>query len=225
MTATTLEILARLLAFETISRRSNQALISYIQENLASVGVASTLIPSEDGTRANLYATIGPADAPGVMLSGHTDVVPVEGQAWTKSPFEMTVEDGLVYGRGSADMKGFVACALAAALKAANRPLKTPLHLAFSYDEEIGCVGVRSMIEKLAQAPTRPLFCIVGEPTSMAVATGHKGKTGFRMICRGREAHSALAPTGQNAIHLASDMIGAIPEAPGGDRRGGSSRR
>jgi acetylornithine deacetylase len=144
------------------------------------------------------------------MLSGHTDVVPVEGQDWTVPPIALTARDGRLYGRGTADMKGFLACALAAALRAGA--LRTPLHLALSHDEEIGCVGVRSLIDMLAGAPVRPRLCIVGEPTSMQVVTGHKGKTALRVRCTGREGHSALAPEALNAIHLACDMIGAIRE-------------
>jgi acetylornithine deacetylase len=144
------------------------------------------------------------------MLSGHTDVVPVEGQAWSVPPHALTLKDGRHYGRGAADMKGFVACALEAALIAAKRPLKTPLHLAFSYDEEIGCMGVRSLIEVLQAAPHRPAMCIVGEPTGMQVATGHKGKTALRATCTGREGHSALAPMALNALHLAADFVVAL---------------
>ena len=144
------------------------------------------------------------------MLSGHTDVVPVDGQDWTVPPFAMTSRDGKLLGRGAADMKGFVACAVAAALKAAERPLRTPLHLALSYDEEIGCLGVRSLVEMLAAAPQKPLLCIVGEPTSMQVATGHKGKVAARAICKGREGHSALAPLALNAIHLACDFVNVL---------------
>lgn len=205
-----IDILERLIAFQTISRQPNQALMGYVADLLAGAGIEAQLIPNETGDRANLYATIGPKDRPGVMLSGHTDVVPVEGQAWSKPPFQLTLSEGRYYGRGTTDMKGFVACALAAALKAAERELTTPLHLALSYDEEIGCVGVHSLIDMLAAAPIKPAMCIVGEPTSLAVATGHKGKTGFRIICTGREAHSALAPTGLNAIHLAGDMVAEI---------------
>ena len=204
------DILQSLIAFDTVSSRPNRALIDWVQGLLASHGIASTLVPTEDGAKANLYATIGPADQGGVMLSGHTDVVPVEGQAWTHPPFRLTEAGGRLYGRGTADMKGFVACALSAALKAAGRPLATPLHLAFSYDEEIGCMGVRSLIDLLEGAPVRPAFCIVGEPTDMAVATGHKGKVALRATCTGREGHSALAPLALNALHLAADTIGAI---------------
>jgi acetylornithine deacetylase len=146
----------------------------------------------------------------GVMLSGHTDVVPIEGQVWTYPPFAMTKDGGRIFGRGSADMKGFVACAMAAMLQAARRPLKVPLHLALSYDEEIGCMGVRSLIDMLARTPVKPRFCIVGEPTGMQVATGHKGKIALRATCTGREGHSALAPLALNALHLAADFLGAV---------------
>ena len=203
----TLEILDRLIAFDTVSHRSNLDLIDYVVELLNSASAETTLIKNKEGSKANLYATIGPKDKAGVLLSGHTDVVPVEGQNWTMPPFGLTQKDGRVYGRGTADMKGFLASALSCALKAAGKPLKTPLHLALSYDEEIGCIGVRSLIDMLKDAPFRPLFCIVGEPTGMAVATGHKGKMALHADCIGKEAHSALAPTGLNAIHLAADFI------------------
>jgi acetylornithine deacetylase len=202
--------LERLIAFPTVSRDSNLGLIDYVREVLEAHGVACQIIHNEDGHKANLFATIGPAGVPGIMLSGHTDVVPVEGQDWTLPPFELTERDGKLYGRGAADMKGFVACALAACVKASKMQLKTPLHLALSYDEEIGCIGVRSLVEMLQSAPQRPLLCIVGEPTDMQVATGHKGKIGARAICKGREGHSALAPLALNAIHLGCDFVSAL---------------
>ncbi|CAM5558304.1 succinyl-diaminopimelate desuccinylase [Mycolicibacterium aubagnense] len=205
-----IEILDRLIAFPTVSRDSNLALIRYVADLLEAKGIPCQLIHNHDGHKANLFATIGPTDQPGVMLSGHTDVVPVDGQDWTLPPFEMSKLDGKLFGRGAADMKGFVACAVAAALKAAERPLRTPLHLALSYDEEIGCLGVRSLVEMLGTAPRKPLLCIVGEPTSMQVATGHKGKLAARAFCKGREGHSALAPLALNAIHLGCDFIGAL---------------
>ena len=210
VTSETVALLDRLVAFSTISRDPNRELIDFIAARLRDVGVESTIIPSPCGHKANLFATIGPADQRGVMLSGHTDVVPVEGQDWTRPPFELSETGGRLYGRGTADMKGFVAAAVAAARRAASRELASPLTLAFSYDEEVGCLGVHSLIEMLAAAPVRPAFCIVGEPTSMTVATGHKGKIAIRATCRGREAHSALAPTGLNAIHLACDLVAAI---------------
>jgi acetylornithine deacetylase len=206
----TQDILRDLIAFETISANANRALIDYCARLLRSIGAEITIIEDATGQKANLYATIGPKDVPGVLLSGHTDVVPVAGQNWTVPPFEVTQTDGKLFGRGTTDMKGFVASAMAAALNAGTRDLKTPLHIALSYDEEIGCIGVRSMIEMLAHAPFRPRLCIVGEPTLMAVATGHKGKSAYHVACTGHEAHSALAPTAMNAIHLACDMISFI---------------
>ncbi|MFN3281810.1 MAG: acetylornithine deacetylase [Tabrizicola sp.] len=204
------EILQRLLAFDTVSHRPNMALMDEVRLLLEGAGIKVMLVPDADGAKANLYASTGPAGGGGVMLSGHTDVVPVEGQDWTVPPFALTEADGRYYGRGAADMKGFVACAIEAMLLAARRPLRAPLHLALSYDEEIGCMGVRSLIDLLAHAPERPRFCIVGEPTGMQVATGHKGKVALRATCRGREGHSALAPLALNALHLAADFLGAV---------------
>ena len=204
------EILERLLAFDTVSHRPNADLIGYVRTMLEEAGLAVTLIPDAGGGKANLFASTGPAGVAGVMLSGHTDVVPVEGQDWTVPPFALTEAGGRYYGRGAADMKGFVACAIEAMLDAARRPLAVPLHLALSYDEEIGCMGVRSLIDLLAAAPMKPRFCIVGEPTGMQVATGHKGKVALRATCRGREGHSALAPLALNALHLAGDFLAAV---------------
>ena len=206
----TIDILKTLIAFPTVSSQPNRALINYCADLLRDVGAQITILEDDTGKKANLYATIGPQNIPGVLLSGHTDVVPIEGQDWSVPAFEMTQSDGKLYGRGTTDMKGFVASALSMALKASQQELTTPLHLALSYDEEIGCIGVRSMIDMLAAAPFRPRLCIVGEPTLMAVATGHKGKTACHVACTGREAHSALAPTALNAIHLVCDMISYI---------------
>ena len=203
-------ILERLLSFDTVSSKPNIALMDYVRDLLAKAGIASTLIPDPSGGKANLYATVGPQNLPGVMLSGHTDVVPVEGQAWSVPPFALTEQNARYYGRGAADMKGFAACAIEAMLLASKRPLKVPLHLALSYDEEIGCMGVRSLIDMLDTAPIRPRLCIVGEPTAMQVATGHKGKIALRATCVGREGHSALAPLALNALHLAADFVGVV---------------
>jgi acetylornithine deacetylase len=203
-------IFDRLMCFDTVSSKPNIALMQFVQDLLADAGVEAVLIPDPLGQKANLYATVGPAGQGGVMLSGHTDVVPVDGQAWTKQPFALTEENGRYYGRGAADMKGFCAVAIATMVQAAKRPLKTPLHLALSYDEEIGCMGVRSLVDMLQSAPVRPRFCIVGEPTGMQVATGHKGKVALRAICTGREGHSALAPMALNALHLAADFVQAV---------------
>ncbi|MEQ8654887.1 MAG: acetylornithine deacetylase [Kiloniellales bacterium] len=210
MALTSADILERLIAFPTVSREPNMALIDYVQAFLADAGIDCVLVPDESGTKANLFATIGPSERPGVMLSGHSDVVPVEGQDWSLDPFTLNRRDGRFYGRGTADMKGFVACMLRIAQRAAARTLKTPLHIALSYDEEIGCVGVRRLLDMLEVAPVRPAFCIVGEPTSLAVATGHKGKTALRAVCKGREGHSALAPFALNAVHLACDFVAEI---------------
>ncbi|NOX41588.1 MAG: acetylornithine deacetylase [Alphaproteobacteria bacterium] len=206
----TIEILERLIGFATVSRDPNRALIDWVAALLGQHGIACEILPDASGKKANLYATIGPKDRPGVMLSGHTDVVPVNGQNWSRPAFELTCSDGRYYGRGTADMKGFCASAIAAAIVASTRNLRMPLHLALSYDEEIGCVGVRSLVEMLAGAPRQPAMCIVGEPTGMAVASGHKGKVALKAICRGLEGHSALAPMAMNALHLAVDFVGAV---------------
>ncbi|MEO9337628.1 acetylornithine deacetylase [Mesorhizobium sp. SB112] len=202
-----IQILEKLIGFPTVSRDSNLDLINFVAKLLETHGIPSTIIANDEGTKANLYATVGPDDVSGIMLSGHTDVVPIDGQNWTKPPFEMTESDGLLYGRGTADMKGFVAAAIAACIKASKMKLATPLHLALSYDEELGCLGVHSLIDMLKAAPQKPLLCIIGEPTNMQVATGHKGKVGARAICTGREGHSALAPLALNAIHLGCDFV------------------
>ncbi|MEM1275238.1 MAG: acetylornithine deacetylase [Pseudomonadota bacterium] len=204
----TCELLDQLVAFPTVSRQPNTDLIDFAEGILTAVGADCQRVVHSDGTRANLYATIGPSDRPGVLLSGHTDVVPVEGQSWASDPFHLRSSDGRLYGRGTADMKGFCAAILAAAERAGD--LTTPLHIALSYDEEIGCVGVRSLIDALKTAPILPKFCIVGEPTSLAIATGHKGKTALTTICHGREGHSAMAPLAMNALHLASDFVSCL---------------
>lgn len=218
----TLEILDRLIAFPTVSRDSNLALIEYARDLLATKGVHSKLIFDDTGRKANLFATIGPQDRLGVMLSGHTDVVPVEGQAWTTDPFRLTERNGNLYGRGTADMKGFVAAALRAALNAADCRLRVPLHIALSYDEEVGCLGVRRLLDMLASAGTSANCCIVGEPTNMLVATGHKGKLAARAICIGREGHSANAPMALNAIHLGCDLVAELRDTQAKYAAGGA---
>jgi acetylornithine deacetylase len=205
-----LSTLEKLIAFPTVSRDGNIDLIRYVTDVLRQAGIDATLYPGEGGDRASLFASVGPQGSGGVVLSGHTDVVPVEGQAWSSDPFRMAARDGNLYGRGTADMKGFVACAIEAMISARDANLARPLHLALSYDEEIGCVGVRPMLGELAKAGISPEWVLIGEPTFMQVATGHKGKTGIRATCCGHAAHSALAPTGLNAIHLASDFLTEI---------------
>src|ERR1700677_2319002 len=157
----TLELLDRLIAFPTVSRDPNRDLIEFVRQFLAERGIGADLYLAEDGRKANLFATVGPADKPGIMLSGHTDVVPVDGQNWSKDPFRMTLADGKAYGRGATDMKGFLASALVLVDPAAQESLATPIHLAFSHDEEIGCGGVRSMIDALQTRAIRPRFAIV----------------------------------------------------------------
>ncbi|WP_199259863.1 acetylornithine deacetylase [Paracoccus binzhouensis] len=206
----TVDILSRLVAFQTVSRRPNLDLLDYVEGLLVPAGARVERFAHADGSRANLWASIGPEGPGGVVLSGHTDVVPVTGQDWSMDPFALTERDGRCYGRGTADMKGFVASTLHAALHAARRDLRTPLHLALSYDEEIGCLGVRGMIEALAARPDRPALCIVGEPTGMRIATGHKGKLACRACCHGREGHSALAPKALNALHLGAAFLASL---------------
>ncbi|WP_455808376.1 acetylornithine deacetylase [Pseudomonas koreensis] len=210
MSPRALEILKRLIAFDTVSSEPNMALIEYVRELLASKGIESLIVKDETGKKANLFASTGPRDVPGVLLSGHTDVVPAAGQAWTMPPFQATLRDGRIYGRGTCDMKGFIALAIDAMLNAADMPLMRPLQLALSHDEEIGCVGVRRLLDVLHLAPVRPFLCVVGEPTLMQFAVGHKGKASYRTFCRGQEAHSSLAPRAVNAIHLASDFIAEL---------------
>lgn len=208
-------LLTRLIAFPTVSRTPNDQLMALVQQVLADAGIASRLAPDpQDVSRCNLFATVGPLELPGLLLSGHTDVVPAQGQAWSSDPFEARIENGLLYGRGSADMKGFVACAVLAMCEAAKRhrsaPLKRPMHLALSFDEEIGCVGVRHLLTALADELPAPALCLVGEPTLMQIGTGHKGKAAYRALCCGQEGHSGMAPLFHNAIHAAADCVAAM---------------
>ncbi|HEV7985473.1 MAG TPA: acetylornithine deacetylase [Steroidobacteraceae bacterium] len=206
------EILDRLISFPTVSRDSNLSLIEFVRDFLAQCGVASKLYHDATGRKANLFASIGPTEQPGMLLSGHTDVVPVDGQTWSSSPFQLKQRGERLYARGAADMKGFLACALHAAQRATRQPLRMPLQLAFSYDEEVGCLGVRSLIADMSTWSHRPRFCIVGEPTMLRSAVGHKGKTALKAACHGRAAHSACPDLGVNAIYLASDLIARIRE-------------
>ena len=203
-------LLERLIGFATVSRDSNLELIEFIREYLAGLGVASELFHNAEGTKANLFATIGPTDRGGVVLSGHTDVVPVDGQAWTVEPFQLSERDGRLYGRGTADMKGFIACVLAAVPELVQRPLQVPVHLAFSYDEEVGCLGVRSMLAELEKRPHKPTLCLIGEPTELKPVLGHKGKLAMRCEVHGAACHSAYAPYGVNAIEYAARLIGHL---------------
>lgn len=206
----TTEILGALVGFDTVSRNSNLGAIGWIEAYLDGLGIAHERIPDATGTKANLWATVGASDAPGYILSGHTDVVPVDGQSWSNDPFRLTARDGKLYGRGACDMKGFVACCLAAV--PAMTALERPIHLAFSYDEEVGCLGVRDIIAYLDRKALKPAGCIVGEPTGMGVIVGHKGKRSFRVSVRGRTCHSSLAPEGVNAVEYAARLIAKIRE-------------
>lgn len=209
------EILDRLIAFDTVSATSNLPMIDHVEDFLARRGFWLTRItdpaaPAE-APKAGLYAEIGPA-GPGVLLSAHSDVVPVAGQDWTRPPFRLTRDGGRLFGRGTTDMKGFVACMLAAADRASRMPLGEPLKLVLSYDEEIGCVGMARMLNRLVPLIGQPRLAIVGEPTVMQVATGHKGKRSFRALVHGQAGHSALAPRFVNALHIGTDFIRALQD-------------
>jgi len=208
----TKQLLSQLLAFDTTSRESNLALIDFISGYLQQFGIESTIIFNQDKTKANLYARLGPEGDGGVMLSGHTDVVPVDGQDWSVNPFQLSESDGKYYGRGSADMKGFIASVLASVPQFQKITLRMPLYLAFSYDEEVGCLGVRSLIDHLKASPQKPAMCIVGEPTEMKPVYGHKGKVAMRCKVHGHACHSAYAPEGVNAIEYAAKVINKITE-------------
>ncbi|MDH4607303.1 acetylornithine deacetylase [Pseudomonas sp. BN102] len=205
-------LLEQLIGFATVSRDSNLELIAFIRDYLAERGVESELFYNQERTKANLFATIGPRDRGGIVLSGHTDVVPVEGQAWSIEPFRLTEREGRLYGRGTADMKGFIASVLAAVPTFLERPLTIPVHLAFSYDEEVGCLGVRPMLAELEKRRHRPRLCLIGEPTELKPVLGHKGKLAMRCQVQGAACHSAYAPYGVNAIEYAARLIGKLGE-------------
>jgi acetylornithine deacetylase len=213
--------LERLVAFDTTSRNSNLQLIEYLRDYLAGFGIDSELTYDDRKQKANLFATIGPAGVPGIMLSGHTDVVPVDGQDWNTDPYLLTRAGGRLYGRGSADMKGYIAACLALVPDAVNRDLHTPLHLSLSYDEEVGCVGVRRLIARLAEHPVQPRACIVGEPTELRVIRGHKGKRSVRCRVRGLECHSGLAHRGVNAVEAAAEVVAYLKSMARRFRDGG----
>jgi len=205
--AATLEILAPLIAFDTTSRNSNLALIEWVEAFLAKRGVATQRVANGDGSKTNLYAIVGPPEEGGVVLSGHTDVVPVDGQPWSSDPWLLSERDGKLYGRGAADMKSFLALALAHVDAALAAPLARPIILAFSYDEEIGCLGAPALIEKLAGLTPKPAAVIVGEPTSMKVVSAHKGVRSYAVEVTGREAHSSLPEAGVSAVAEALKLM------------------
>lgn len=206
------DILKTLVAFDTTSRRSNLALIQWVEQYLAHLDVPTRRVPNADGTKSNLLASIGPAVEGGVVLSGHTDVVPVDGQPWSSDPWVLTERDGRLYGRGTCDMKGFLALALAAAPDLARATLRKPVHLAFSYDEEVGCLGAPDMIEVIANDLPRPALVVVGEPTDMVAVRAHKGIASFIVTVTGREAHSSLTHLGVSANMAAIKLMGLLVE-------------
>ena len=204
------EILARLVAYDTTSTTSNLELIDFVRNRLDDHGVACQLVHNPDQTRANLYATIGPDDIGGIMLSGHTDVVPTSGQDWHSDPYQLKTSDDLLTGRGTCDMKGFIACVLAALPRFIEQPLQTPIHLAFSYDEEIGCVGARQLVDTMAGFEVKPKLGLIGEPTSMNMVLAHKGKRSYRVRFSGLSCHSAYITSGVNAVEYAAELIAFI---------------
>ena len=194
------QILCELIRFESISANSNLDIIAYIERLLAASGVESRRVPSPDGCKASLFASIGPADRPGLVLSAHTDVVPVQGQAWTVPPFGGVISGRRVYGRGATDMKGFLAVVLANVPRLKEAAVAAPVHLAFSYDEEVGCRGAPDLVRALMQSVATPALAIVGEPTIMRVVRAHKGKVARRVIVTGRTGHSAMPHRAANAL-------------------------
>jgi len=206
------KIIDDLIAFDTTSRNSNLELISYVQEYLDDQDVPSELIYNDDGSKANLYATIGPDVAGGIILSGHTDVVPVDGQNWSDDPFKVREKDGQLIGRGSSDMKSFLAVVLASVPIFKQHALEKPIHIAFSYDEEVGCLGVHGLIKALNEKAQKPAYCLVGEPTGMEVVISHKGKRAYQVIVTGKPAHTSRAPEGVNAIENAARLIAFIAD-------------
>lgn len=205
-----IDMLGRLVAFDTVSAKSNLSLIEHVRDYLAGHGIVCRIVPNEDGTKANLYATIGPDRAGGVALSGHTDVVPVAGQNWSTDPFALVERGGRLYGRGTADMKGFIAVALALVPRFKAMRLKRPIHLCLSYDEEVGCLGAPSLLRLLGTELPKPALAIIGEPTSMKVVNAHKGVTALRTTIIGREAHSSAPHLGANAIQFMGRFIGFL---------------
>lgn len=210
ISAHALELAQTLVRMNTVSHHSNLELIHFIRDHLAKLGVNSRLTFNDDKTKANLFATLGEGKPAGVILSGHTDTVPWDGQDWTMDPLSALVKDGNLYGRGSADMKAFIGIAVSHAEQFLNSDAPFAIHLAFSYEEEIGCFGVKELIADLRDANIKPLACIVGEPTSMIPAIAHKGVYRYKCCVRGKEAHSSLTPHSVNAIEMAARVVGRV---------------
>jgi acetylornithine deacetylase len=203
-------LLAKLISFDTTSRLSNLELIRFVRDYLARHGVDSQVIDNRSHSKATLFASIGPVASPGFLLAGHTDVVPVDGQQWTTDPFQLHHRDGRLYGRGSADMKGFIAAALAAVPLFLGLPLRTPIHLAFTCDEELGCIGLRELLDDAGNLPVTAAMGVVGEPTSMRLVSEHKGKIAMRVEVRGQAGHSSNPAAAVNAVEYASELIVCI---------------
>lgn len=201
------EMIAKLVSFDTTSSRTNLPLIDFVRDYLAAWGIESYAVPNDEGTKANLYAAFGPLTEGGVVLSGHTDVVPVEGQPWDTDPWKVAEKDGRLFGRGTADMKSFSAIVLSRLPELVSRPLKRPLYLALSYDEEVGCFGAPRMIRELVDRFPKPALCIVGEPSMMGVVDAHKSISCFRTTVTGFEAHSAHTDKGVNAVAVAARLV------------------
>lgn len=210
LSAQSLSLAQQLIRINTVSRNSNLPMIERSADHLRTLGVAVRLTFNADKTKANLFATVGPGKPAGLILSGHTDTVPWDGQDWTFDPLGAEVRDGRLYGRGSADMKGFIACALAQVKMYLEADLPYAIHYALSYDEEVGCFGVKELIADMKDAGITPLACIVGEPTSMVPAIAHKGVYRWRCCVRGKEAHSSLTPHSVNAIEEAAKLVSLI---------------
>ncbi|WP_211197743.1 acetylornithine deacetylase [Devosia sp. Root635] len=209
----TLAIMANLVAFRSVSQDSNLELIAYINQRLDQIGARTTLTLDPDGTKANLFATLGPPDMDGgIVLSGHTDVVPIEGQDWTSDPFLADRRGDRIYGRGTCDMKGFLACALAFGPRFAAADLKRPIHMAFTYDEEVGCLGAQVMLDQLASVGRKPAVCIVGEPTDMQIIEGHKGCCEYTTSFTGAEGHASQPDLGVNAVEYAVRFVTRLLE-------------
>ena len=206
------EILRSLIGFDTVSAHSNKALIDFIESYLVGFGISCNIAPNDEGTKADLIATIGPMVEGGIVLSGHTDVVPVEGQDWHTDPFEMIKKDRKLYGRGACDMKGFIAVALSLLPEFLARDLKVPLHLVFSYDEELGCLGAPALIARMCKDVPPPQAAIIGEPTSMKLVNAHKGVALFETTVTGRPGHSSQTHMGVNAISFAATCIHYLGE-------------
>ncbi len=204
------EILARLVAFDTTSSKTNLPMADWIAAYLASHGVECRYLRAENGIHTNMFATIGPAGDGGVALSGHMDVVPTTSQPWTTDPYTMVEKDGRLYGRGTCDMKGFIACTLAMAPDLVQRKLRAPIHFAFSYDEEVGCTGVKPMIDEMGQTLPKPRIVIVGEPTNMTVVDAHKGGYRFHTEVIGKDAHSSKPQLGVGSIRIAAALIAEL---------------